>query len=723
MTEIATATLADGGEDIDRAAADLAARLPRALEPLARLAYNYLWSWWPGGDDIFRMIDPARWDASNHNPIRLLHETTSATLERAAGDPALHERIATMLAALDAELGRPSMEGKATPVRPVAFLCAEFALHRSLPIYAGGLGVLAGDILKQASDMALPMVGVGLLYRQGYFQQRMDQSGYQHEYWLQVDPERVPAALVTNGDNTPLTVTVPLRGRDVTVQVWRLDIGRTPLYLLDAQRPENSPIDQWITSRLYVADRPTRLAQYALLGIGSMRVLAAMGIDPCVVHLNEGHGALAPLEMARRQMAQGRSRHEAFTSAREHTVFTTHTPVSAGNEGYDVSEIVEVLGDYPEQVGLDLEGFLHLGRTRPDNPHEQFVMTPLGIKMSRARNGVSRRHGEVARQMWQSLFPERPADTVPIGHVTNGVHVPTWMAPKTRALLDRHLGPGWEAKAADPATWRGVDDIPDAELWDLRNALRAEFVQKVRERSVASRLARDEPRWYVEAAEHGFDEHALTFGFARRLAGYKRIQLLTLDPQRAEAMLENDERPVQIVLAGKAHPQDEEGKRAAQGLFGFKRDKAEASRLSFLDNYSLETALNMVAGCDVWINVPRPPLEASGTSGMKAALNGGLNLSVLDGWWAEAYDGTNGWAIPGDILFDHSMQDSRDASTLFDIIEHEIIPLFYQRDEHGIPRGWVERIRASLRTNGPRYSAARMLNDYAGDVYGLTPAR
>ena len=722
MTELATVTLADGSEDIHGAAADLALRLPAPLEPLARLAYNYLWSWWPGGDDVFRMIDSARWEASNHNPIRLLHETTSVALERAAGDAALLERIATLLAALDLELARPPMEGRATPARPVAFLCAEFAVHRSLPIYAGGLGVLAGDILKQASDMALPLVGVGLLYRQGDFQQRMDKSGYQHEYWLQVDPERVPAALVTNGD-APLTVTIPLRQRDVVVQVWRLDIGRTPLYLLDAQRPENSPIDQWITSRLYVADRPTRLAQYALLGIGSMRALDAMGIDPCVVHLNEGHGALAPLEMARREMANGRSRHEAFTAARERTVFTTHTPVSAGNEGYDVSEIVEVLGDYPDQVGLDLDGFLHLGRTRPDNPHEQFVMTPLGIKMSRARNGVSRRHGEVARQMWQSLFPERPADTVPIGHVTNGVHVPTWMAPRMRDLLDGYLGAGWESNAADPATWHGVDVIPDAELWDLRNALRADFVQRVREHSIASRLARDEPRWYVEAAEHGFDEHALTFGFARRLAGYKRIQLLTHDPQRAEAMLENNERPVQIILAGKAHPQDEEGKHAAQGLFGFRRDMAEASRLSFLDNYSLATAMDMVAGCDVWINVPRPPLEASGTSGMKAAINGGLNLSVLDGWWAEAYDGTNGWAIPGDILFDHAMQDSRDASTLFDIIEHEIIPLFYQRDEHGIPRGWVERIRASLRTNGPRYSAARMLHEYAVDMYGLIPAR
>ncbi len=722
MSELGTATLADGSPDIDRAAADLAARLPAPLEPVARLAYNYLWSWRPGGADVFRMIDPDRWERSLHNPVRLLYETSSATLERAAGDAMLLDRTASLIEMLDRELSLPSMPGRATPVRPVAFLCAEFAVHRSLPIYAGGLGVLAGDILKEASDMALPMVGVGLLYRQGYFQQRMDQSGYQQEYWLQVDPERVPAALVYNGD-VPLTVTVPLRGRDVVVQVWRLDIGRTPLYLLDAQRPENSPIDQWITSRLYVADRATRLAQYALLGIGSMRILDAMGLDPCVVHLNEGHAALAPLEMARREMALGRSRHDAFSAARERTVFTTHTPVAAGNEGYDVSEIVEVLGDYPAQVGLDLDGFLQMGRTRPDNPHEQFVMTPLGIKMSRARNGVSRRHGEVARQMWQSLFPERPADTVPIGHVTNGVHVPTWMAPRMRALLDRHLGAGWEQRAADPETWRGVDDIPDADLWEVRNAMRADFVQMVRVRSVASRLARDEPRWYVEAAETGFDEHALTFGFARRLAGYKRIHLLTMDSQRALNLLENRDRPVQIILAGKAHPHDEEGKHAAQGLFAFKRSPDGASHFSFLDNYSLSTAKHMVGGCDVWINVPRPPLEASGTSGMKAALNGGLNLSVLDGWWEEAFDGTNGWSIPGDILFDHAMQDSRDASTLFDIIENEVMPLFYQRDEHGIPRGWVERIRASIRTNGPRFSATRMMNDYAAETYNLTPAR
>ena len=356
-------------------------------------------------------------------------------------------------------------------------------------------------------------------------------------------------------------------------------------------------------------------------------------------------------------MALGRSRHEAFTAARDRTVFTTHTPVSAGNEGYDVSEIVEVLGDYPEQAGLDLEGFLHLGRTRPDNPHEQFVMTPLGIKMSRARNGVSRRHGEVARQMWQSLFPERPADTVPIGHVTNGVHVPTWMAPRMRELLDRYLGAGWEARAADADTWRGVDDIPDAELWEVRNAMRA------RVRAARPRAERRQPARSRRAA-------LVCRGRRARLRRARADLRLRTPPRRLQAdpdahsrsaarrgVFENKERPAQMVLAGKAHPQDEEGKHAAQGLFSFERQPGAMSRIAFLDNYSLSTADHMVAGCDVWINVPRPPLEASGTSGMKSALNGGLNLSVLDGWWAEAYNGTNGWAIPGDILFDHAMQE------------------------------------------------------------------
>ncbi|MFN2582490.1 MAG: alpha-glucan family phosphorylase, partial [Candidatus Dormibacteria bacterium] len=470
MTETVAAPALDGTRDVAAAANDLAARLPEPLRVFAELAFNYRWSWMPGAPDLFAAIDSDRWEWLNNNPVRLLHETSSAALEKAAADTGLVERAHAVRDEVRGDLERPPLETRASPEHPIAFLCAEFAVHSSLAIYAGGLGVLAGDILKESSDLALPMVGVGLLYRQGYFQQRMDQSGYQHEYWFPLDPERVPAALVKNNAGEPLAVSVPLRGRDVVVQVWRVDVGRVPLYLLDAQRPENSRIDRWITSRLYASDRAIRLAQYALLGIGSMRALEAMGVDPCVVHLNEGHGALAPLELARREIGAGVDRHQAFSDARERTVFTTHTPVGAGNEGYDTAEISEVLSAFPEQVGLDFDSFLHLGRTNPENPSEPFVMTPLGIKMSRFANGVSRRHGETARQMWQPLFPQRPADAVPIGHVTNGVHVPTWLAPAMRTLLDRYFPADWIERTDDPDVWRHVDDIPDEELWEVRNA-------------------------------------------------------------------------------------------------------------------------------------------------------------------------------------------------------------------------------------------------------------
>ncbi len=722
MTETAdapTATIVDGSADVRRAAEDLASRLPAALAPFAHIAYNYRWSWTPGGNDLFATIDPLRWDRSNRNPVRLLSEASSASLARVAGDERVVAQAHDILATIDADLSRPPLTGRASSHHPVAFLCAEFAVHTSLPIYAGGLGVLAGDILKEASDLAVPMVAVGLLYRQGYFLQRMDRTGYQHEYWIPLDPDRVPAALVRNADGEPLIVSVPLRGRHLIVQVWRVQVGRVPLLLLDADRRENSRTDRWVTARLYESDRGIRLAQYTLLGIGSMRVLEAMGMDPAVVHLNEGHAGLAPLELARRDIAVGVDRHDAFAAARERTVFTTHTPVSAGNEGYDVAEVAEVMGDFPAEIGMDFDSFLQLGRTRPENPHEPFVMTPLGIKMSRSANGVSRRHGEVARQMWQPLFPERPVDTVPVGHVTNGVHVPTWMAPATRALLDRHLEPGWMQRAAEPQTWDPVENIPDAELWALRCRLRAEFVEYVRDRSVATRLARSEPRELVAAAERGFNPTALTVGFARRLATYKRLYLLTLEPQRVADLISSVDRPLQVVLAGKAHPDDEEGKRSAQRLFSFKELPHAAERVSFLDNYDLGIASQMVAGCDLWVNLPRAPLEASGTSGMKSALNGGLNLSVLDGWWAEAYDGANGWSIPSDTTYDPTVQDQRDAAAFYDLLEKEVAPLFYDRDADGIPRGWVRRIKRSLRTNGPRFSATRMVRDYVDTAYLL----
>jgi glycogen phosphorylase len=711
--------LLDGSADVTRAADELARRLPAAMSVFARLAYNYRWSWTPGGEDVLAAVDPVRWEQSGRNPIRLLLESSASALERVAADAELVERAHAVQRAVEEDSARPQLACGASARHPVAFLCAEFGVHQSLPIYAGGLGVLAGDIVKEASDLALPMVAVGLLYRQGYFLQRMDRSGYQHEYWIPLDPERVPAVLVRNGEGRPLMVTVPLRGRQLTVQVWRVQVGRVPLLLLDADRPENSRTDRWITARLYESDRSIRLAQYALLGIGSMRVLAAMGMDPSVVHLNEGHAALAPLELARREIAAGVDRHTAFANASERTVFTTHTPVGAGNEGYDIAEIAEVLGEYPSEIGMDVESFLQLGRTRPDNPAEPFVMTPLGIKMSRAANGVSRRHGEVARQMWQPLFPERPVDTVPIGHVTNGVHVPTWMAPSMRELLDRHLAPGWAERQADPQTWAPVDDIPDEEMWQLRSLLRAEFVEYVRDRSVATRLARSDSRDLVAAAERGFSADALTIGFARRLATYKRLYLLTMEPQRVADLVASADHPLQLILAGKAHPDDEEGKRSAQGLFTFKHLPHAGERVAFLDNYDLGIASRLVAGCDLWVNLPRPPLEASGTSGMKVVLNGGLNLSVLDGWWAEAFDGENGWAIPGDPVYDRGVQDTRDAAAFYDLLEHDVVPLFYDRDGDGIPRGWVRRMKRSLRTNGPRFSATRMVWDYIGSVYAL----
>ncbi|MFN2569641.1 MAG: alpha-glucan family phosphorylase [Candidatus Dormibacteria bacterium] len=709
----------NGAADVQRAAADLAGILPEELAPLAHIAYDYRWSWTPGGPELFRSIDPDRWEMSAENPVRLLNDASPGCLRAAAGNEGLVARGRALLETLTADRERPPLVGSATADRPVTFLCAEFAVHRSLPIYAGGLGVLAGDILKEASDLAIPMVAVGLLYRQGYFLQRVDSTGYQHEYWSPVDPDMIPAALVRAPGGGPLTVSVPVRGRDVVIQVWRVDVGRVPLYLLDAERVENSPVDRWVTSRLYVGDRATRLAQYALLGVGSMRALEAMGMDPAVVHLNEGHAALAPLEIARRRIVAGASRDDAVEEVRRRTVFTTHTPVRAGNEGYDVDEVMDVVGELPRQLGMNAEEFLNLGRMSRGDAKEQFVMTPLGIRISRAANGVSRIHGGVSRSMWQPLFPGRAVQDVPIGHVTNGVHLPTWMAPPMRALLDGHLGPGWEERADDPSTWLGVDGIPDEELWRVRCEMREYFAAFTRERTIANRLARSDPPDYAQAAERGFDSGTLTIGFARRLATYKRLHLLTVDAHRIVRLVEDAERPIQLVVAGKAHPQDEDGKRSAQGLFAVKRTGRVAERVSFIDNYDLSVAAPMVAGCDLWVNVPRPPLEASGTSGMKSVLNGGLNLSVLDGWWAEAYDGGNGWAVEAGDAVDAAVQDSRDAAAVYDLLEREVIPLFYDRDAAGIPRGWIARMRASLKTNGPRFTATRMVRDYLHSAYKL----
>jgi starch phosphorylase len=594
----------------------------------------------------------------------------------------------------------------------------------SLPVYSGGLGALAGDILKEASDRALAMVAVGLMYRRGYFRQRIDASGWQHEYWVETDPERLPAALVTDGGGLALTVTVPIGEAEVTARVWRVDVGRVALYLLDSDCPENEPMERWITGRLYDGDPQTRLAQYALLGVGGIRALRAMGIEPGVIHLNEGHAALAPLELGRGADAEG-GLQELVARARSRTVFTTHTPVPAGNDSYAPQEIQSALGRLALQLGIDVSDLIALGRgvQHDDDSGAPFGVTQAALRLSRGANAVSRRHGEVAREMWhESLWPDREVGEVPIGHVTNGVHVPTWLGAPMRDLLNAHLGPGWLDRQADPEMWARALQVPADELWEARGRQRSDLVEFVRGRSVTDRLQRGDVREYVGAAARAFDPSLLTVGFARRVATYKRLDLLIRDPEWTLRLLGGD-RPVQIVLAGKAHPRDEDAKRVLQSLFGMKAAQVIGERVVFLDDYDLATGAALVRGCDLWLNVPRPPLEASGTSGMKSVFNGGLQLSVLDGWWAEAYaDGVgggaaNGWAIAGEVDDDHSSQDERHAAALHDLLEHEVVPAFYERGGSAVPARWLDMIRSSLATLGPQFCATRMVDQYALGPY------
>jgi starch phosphorylase len=691
----------DGREDVRRAADDLAERIPAPLAPLARLAYNYRWSWLPGGPELFQSVDADRFALANQNPVRLLQEASTRALRRAAADDGLLERAAAIEAQVKADLDRPPYPS-IDPARPVAFLCAEYGVHVSMPVYSGGLGALAGDLLKEASDCAIPLVAVGLMYRKGYFRQRIDIRGLQHEYWVDTDPQRLPAALVTTGaGDRPLTIEVPIYDTDVTAQIWRVDVGRVPLFLLDADLPQNGPVERWITGRLYESDEHIRLAQYVLLGAGGVRALTALGFEPGVIHLNEGHAMLAPVQLAGQELRSGEELAAGLALARDRTVFTTHTPVPAGNDTYPAEEVEDAIGKLLAQLGCDASEVIALGRTDPDDEEEPFGVTQAALRMSRAANGVSRRHGEVAREMWQALWPELPVDAVPIGYVTNGVHVPTWIGTPMRQLLDRHLGAGWMTRAAESDTWAAIDAIPDAELWAARGTQRGELVARVRTRSAVERLLRGDVRDYVKAAATGFDPQSLTLGFARRIATYKRLDLLTRDPDWTLSLL-GGEQPVQVVLAGKAHPRDEEAKRVLQRLFGMKGAQVIGQRVVFLDDYDLATAAWLVRGCDVWLNVPRPPREASGTSGMKSVINGGLQLSVLDGWWAEGYDGSNGWAIPGEVDDDHQAQDERDVRELHRLLDEEVLPAFYERDAQGLPQAWLARVRASLKTLAPR---------------------
>ncbi len=697
--------------------------LPVPLSPLERLAWNYWWSWAADGESVFRDLDSEIWEECEHNPRQLLAKTSSFRLAEAATDPIYMERVRRLDESFQSYLAsQPRLQLDAiTKDSPVAYFCAEFGVHTSLPLYSGGLGILAGDHLKSASDLGLPLVAVGLLYRYGYFRQRLRNDGWQEEHYGETFPNDLPIHLIKNDDGTPLRIEVLIRDRNVLAQVWRADVGRVALYLLDTNIPENAETDRWVTGHLYGGDRETRIVQEMLLGIGGVRLLRKLGVSPHVFHLNEGHSAFLTLELAR-EIVQTEQQPfgAAIERVKQQCVFTTHTPVAAGNDEFDAALVLRAFGPgYFKELGLTEDEFLALGRVDLGNKSERYGLTPLAIRMCRSTNGVSRKHGEVSRALWQKLFPGRELEEVPISYITNGVHAPTWMSPPLRYIVEKHVGHDWDAKITNQEVWAEViAGIPDEELWNAHVRLKERLVAFIRHRSMQTRIAAGERADYIEAASTMFDAGALTIGFARRVAGYKRWNLLLTDQQRLLRLINNEERPVQFVFAGKAHPQDEGSKLVLQQLAQWKYDPAVRQRAVFLEDYDQEIARQLVQSVDVWLNVPRRPQEASGTSGEKVAINGGLNLSILDGWWLEGYDGTNGFAIGnGNDGAEVSKIDALDAESLYRTLELEVVPLFYHRDTDGIPRQWIAMMKRAIQTLAPQYNSDRMVEEYARKIY------
>jgi starch phosphorylase len=705
-------------------------KVPAPLAPLERLAWNYWWSWAPDGAEIFRDLEPEIWEECEYNPRQLLARTSAYRLAEAATDPVylervrrIDERFQTYVAA---GIGWSIGDSKITAEHPVAYFCAEFGVHNSLPLYSGGLGILAGDHLKSASDLRVPLVAVGLLYRYGYFRQRLRNDGWQEEHYGETFPNDLPITLVKEADGSPLRVAVSIRERNVLAQVWRADVGTVQLYLLDTNIPENVETDRWVTGHLYGGDRETRIVQEMLLGIGGIRLLRKLGVTPHVYHLNEGHSAFLTLELAREVIQQQQVKMtDAIPIVRERCAFTTHTPVAAGNDEFDASLVMRAFGsEYHKELGLTEDEFLGLGRVDASDKSERSGLTPLAIRMCRSTNGVSLKHGEVSRALWQKLFPGKTVEDVPISYVTNGVHAPTWISPLLRYLFEKYIGQDWQKQLRDATTWsEAVARISDEELWIAHSMLKERLIAFVRHRTTQSRLAAGEKSDYIEAAKTMFDHEALTIGFARRVAGYKRWNLLLSDQTRLLRLINNEERPVQFVFAGKAHPQDEGSKVVLQQLAQWKYDPAVRHRAVFLEDYDQEIARQLVQSVDVWLNVPRRPLEASGTSGEKVAMNGGLNLSILDGWWLEGYDGANGFAIGSGVDVasgsdsDVTRIDALDAESLYRTLEEEVMPAFYTRDDKQLPRQWIAMMKHAIETLAPKFNSNRMVEDYVRRIY------
>jgi glycogen phosphorylase len=691
-------------------------------ERLWALARNMWWSWDADAGQLFRDLDRLRWRELNHSPVGLLNEFPLARLKERTAELGLDSRInyAYRRAREYQESEHTWGERRAGVLRPrpVAYFSAEFGIHESLPIYSGGLGVLAGDHIKSASDLGIPLVGVGLFYGQGYFRQRLDNDGWQREEYIKNEVNALAMEPAIGKNGRPVVVQVDTRHGSIRAKVWRVKVGRCDLILLDSNVEGNAPEDRELTSRLYGGDGRVRVHQELLLGVGGLRALKALGINPGVLHLNEGHSGFAVLEAIRMRMEEeGIGFDKAVPRVSREVVFTTHTPVPAGHDRFDADLIEEHLGTLREALGLSKEQFMALGQENPGSD-ERFCMTVLGLKMARRANAVSSLHGEVSRAMWTGLTPGKSEDSVPIGHVTNGVHVPSWLAPQMFRLYDRHLGTGWNLRGSEAKTWDGIENVDDGELWETHLNLKSRMIEFVRRRAIKQAERRDEPPQEFQRLERVLSPDALTIGFARRFATYKRANLILSDLEKIASMVKDPTRPVQFVFAGKAHPNDEPGKRVLQQVAQLMRDPQFCDKFVFVEDYDINVGRHFVQGVDVWLNNPRRPLEASGTSGQKVVLNGGLNLSVLDGWWAEAYDGLNGFAIGGGRTHsDMNVHDTRDAEDLMRVLCEEVIPLYYQRDRDGLPRGWIKRMKRTIRTLGWRFNADRMVMDYTLRCY------
>ena len=691
--------------------------VPERIAELPGIAANLWWAWSREARILFRSIDVVLWRQSRHNPIALLQQVDPARLAACAADPRFVALYDTVRANLALALSREGTWYRTHFARhdtvPIAYFCAEFALHASVPIYSGGLGVLAGDHCKAASDLGVPLIGVGLIYTRGYFDQRLRLDGWQEDTDDPVDPGQAPLIPVLDETGSPYLASVPCPERTIHVGAWRILIGSVPVYLLDTNLERNHPDDRALCHKLYAGGAETRLRQEWVLGVGGVRVLRRLGVAPGAWHANEGHAAFMLVERLLERIAKGAPFEDAVRSVRATSTFTTHTPVPAGHDRFTHDQMEHCIGRYWDEAGLDRERLFGLGH-KPAEDHGSFHMTALALRLSGRVNGVSALHGEETRRIWHSLWPDREYTAVPIGHVTNGVHLATWMARQIMDVIESHLGPDWGARLDEPELWERLLTADDARLWQAHMTLKYGLIEFIRDE--ARRRWRDqwkEPS-YLVAAGTLLSPTALTIGFARRFATYKRADLVFRDPDRLRRILTDPHRPVQIIFAGKAHPADEPAKHLLQQVYGFTHDPTLEGRITFLEDYEMHLAHRLVQGVDLWLNVPRVPMEACGTSGMKAALNGVPQLGTLDGWWAEGFTGSNGWAIPRAVTAD---VDNEDAAHVYHLLESEVVPLYYQRDARGVPLGWVERMKHAISQAGGRFTARRMMQRYVRESY------